>query len=282
LAKVRDPHERRLAGFILSPVRRLWQWLTRYRRTGRVPTYTLERDGDPVERKYWDLFLRDEFPSYETVWANYVVRVTGRPDHGGFKSDQALAKIGLGPEEMCNAQLHYTTFTHLVRVFELKETVGWLMDANQFLEALVRLAAATDVADELLQRATNPGRYAPWNEKDGRKARGDWRSAHGRPLQEIRDYRNRLLHGYLLPYQAVRQMDRVEGGVAVPVEQPALRFPKIGRESDYADWRTLIRLSVVVQHRDFAYAQTIVNEAWTKTLAYFEREWKANLIASGS
>lgn len=264
------------------PVGRLRQWLTRLLRNGRMPTYTLERDGDPVEQKYWDRFLRDEFPSYETVWLNYVVPVTGRPDHSGFKSDEALAQIGLGPEDMCNAQLHYTTMTHLVRVFELKETVGWLMDADQFLEALARLAAATDVADELLQRATNPGIYDPWNEKAGRAARGDWRSAHGFPLQDMRDYRNRLLHGYLLPYQAVRQMDSVEGGVAVPVERPALRFPKIGRETDYLDWRTLMHVNVIVLHRDFAYAETIINEAWSATLAYFEREWQANFVTLGS
>jgi hypothetical protein len=140
-------------------------------------TYTLEKDGDPVERKYWNLFLRAEFPSYETVWADFVVPVTGRPDHGGFKSDEVLAEIGLGPGDMCNAQLHYTTFTHLARVFDLKE--AGFVEADSFIEALVRLAAATDAADELLQRATNPGLYPAWQE--GPAARNEWRKGHGYP-----------------------------------------------------------------------------------------------------
>jgi hypothetical protein len=268
-----QPLWHRLAEFVLRPSRRFLG----SRRSSRVKTYKLKSDGDPVERKYWDLFLRDQFPSYETVWAKSVVPVTGRPDHGGFKSDEALAKIGLGPEDMCNAQLHYTAFTHLVRAFVLKEDEGgWLINPDQFLEAIVRLAAATDVADELLQRATNSGRYAPW--ADGRAARRHWREAHNYPLQELRDYRNRLLHGYLVPYQAVRQMDRVEGGVAVPVEQPALRFPKIGRETHYLDWRTLAHLTPVLVLRDFSYAQTIINDAWAKTVAYIDQEWQANLV----
>jgi hypothetical protein len=56
----------------------------------------------PVELAYWSRFLRDEFPSYETVWAEYIVPITRRPDPG-FKSDKELAEIGLGPEDMCNA-----------------------------------------------------------------------------------------------------------------------------------------------------------------------------------
>jgi hypothetical protein len=242
-----------------------------------MDTYTLERDGDPVEREYLDLFLRDQFPSYETVWAKYVVPVTGRPDHPGFKSDEALARIGLRPEDLWNAQLHYTTFTHLVRVFALRKAE--FTNADQFLEAIVRLAAATDVADELLQRATNPGRYELWT--GGRAARREWRKTHEYPLQHIRTYRNRLLHGHLMPYQSVRQLDRVESGVVVPVEEPALRFPKIGREIDYLDWRTLEHLNPVLIHRDFAYAEKIVDDAWRETLAYFEQEWQANLVGLG-
>jgi hypothetical protein len=156
-------------------------------RPRKAVTYTLERDGNGVERKYWTLFARDEFPSYEALWREYIVPLTMRPDHPNFESDEALAKMGRGPEDMGNAQLHCTTFTHLTRVFDLKE--AGFSTADQFIEALVRLAAATDVADELLQRATNPSKYAPWSEKDGREARNDWRKAHGYPLREIRGYR---------------------------------------------------------------------------------------------
>jgi hypothetical protein len=75
-----------------------------------MSVFTLERDGDPVERRYSSLFVRDEFPSYETVWQTSIVPVTGRPFHGGFHSDAELLKSGFTPEDICNAQLHYTTF----------------------------------------------------------------------------------------------------------------------------------------------------------------------------
>lgn len=189
-------------------------------------SYTLLEHGDAVEQKYWELFLRDEFPSYETFWASAIVPLTLRPESIAFLSDAGLAKIGRGPEEVCNAQLHYTTFTHLVRVFDLRQ--DGLSLADTFVEALVRLAAATDVADELLERGTNPGSYTPWDEASGRRARDAWRNAHGTPTWDLRKYRNRLLHGGLVPF--AMQGTVIEGGVLVPREKPVLRFPKIGRE----------------------------------------------------
>jgi hypothetical protein len=247
-------------------------------RPRKAVTYTLERDGNGVERKYWTLFARDEFPSYEAVWREYIVPLTMRPDHPNFESDEALAKMGRGPEDMGNAQLHYTTFTHLTRVFDLKE--AGFSTADQFIEALVRLAAATDVADELLQRATNPSKYAPWSEKDGREARNDWRKAHGYPLREIRGYRNRLLHGHLMPYQQVMELGHFGEGVGAPSDRRVLRFPLMGRETDYLDWRTLFRLTGLADLQDFAKAEDIVGDAWTKTLAYFEQEWRRTLLPS--
>jgi hypothetical protein len=97
------------------------------------------------------------------------------------------------------------------------------------------------------------------------------------PLQEIRDYRNRLLHGRLMPVQAVRLMNRVEGDELIPVDEHRLRLPRIGRETDYLDWRTL-EVDVLVLDTDFEDAEKIVNGAWTGTLAYLEQEWQANLV----
>jgi hypothetical protein len=121
-------------------------------------SFTLTEHGDGIERQYWPLFLRDEFPSYEKFWADCIVPLTLLPESVAFKSDVGLAKIGRSPEDIGNAQLHYTTFIHLVRVFDLRQDRFYSTDA--FVEALVRLAAATDVADELLERATKPGRAA--------------------------------------------------------------------------------------------------------------------------
>jgi hypothetical protein len=240
-------------------------------------SYKLSEHGDAVEQEYLELFLRDEFPSYETFWADSIVPLTLRPESPAFKSDEGLAKIGRGPEDVCNAQLHYTTFTHLVRVFDLRQD-GFSL-ADTFTEALVRLAAATDVADELIERVTNPGQYEPWDEASGRRARDAWRSDHGAPTWDLRKYRNRLLHGGLVPF--AMQGTEIEGGVLVPREKPVLRFPKIGREADFLDWRQLVGpdqkpLALI---EDLDTAENIVDEAWTSTLTYLENEWKANLTS---
>lgn len=150
-----------------------------------MTAFTVPEHGDDVERLNWDRFLRDEFPSYEIVWARYIVPLTGRPANVYFKTDVELAQFGRGPEDMCNAQLHYTTFTHLVRVFDFK-SVGFT-EADSFIEAVVRLAAATDVADELLERVTHRGKYRPWDESP--EARRAWRQANAYPMQDLRDYR---------------------------------------------------------------------------------------------
>jgi hypothetical protein len=146
---------------------------------------------------------------------------------------------------------------------------------SAFTEALVRLAATTDVADELLQRVTNRGCYKPWAE--GPAARQAWRAAHGKPLQHLRDYRNRLLHGRLMPYEVHHELAELDGVTIVKADALLLRFPKIGREAAYLDWRTLTDLSVIVLERDFAAADEIVAGGWTETLAYLEDSWKKYL-----
>jgi hypothetical protein len=241
------------------------------------PTYTLEKDGDPVEQTAWGLFVRDEWPSYETVWREYVVPITRRPDPG-FRSDEDLARFGLGPEDMGNAQLHYTTLTHLARAFSVKG--AGLHTADQFTEALVRLSAATDTADELLQRATHRGEYPPFEES--REPRSAWRKANGYRLQPLRDYRNRVLHGHLVPYEVRKQIPRLdEHGNTVPVEEYVLRFPQIGKETEWRDWRSLEHLNPVLMHRDFATAGQIVQGAWEEVLAYLEEQWQAHLVGLG-
>jgi hypothetical protein len=243
-----------------------------------VPTtYTIREHGDPVEQSYWELFLRDEFPAYEIVWAEYIVPITRRPDPG-FKSDTELARIGLGPEDMCNAQLHYTTFNHLARAFSVKG--AGLHTPDQFTEALVRLSAATDTADELLQRVTHRGEYPPFEESP--EPRRAWRKANGYRLQPLRDYRNRMLHGHLMLHEVRKQMPRIdEHGNTVPVEEYVLRFPQIGKETEWRDWRSLEHLNPVLMLRDFATAGQIVQGAWEETLEYLEENWRAHVVGLG-
>ena len=60
------------------------------------------------------------------------------------------------------------------------------------------LSAATNTAFELLSRCLNPKtheRDEPWSEQEGKKVRDAWRQRDNRPLQELRNYRNVLMHG---------------------------------------------------------------------------------------
>jgi len=99
------------------------------------------------------------------------------------------------------------------------------------------------------------------------------------PLRHIRRYRNRLLHGQLVPYEARKQIPRIdETGNLVRGEEYVLRFPQIGKEAEWLDWRSLERLNPVVLLRDFATAGQIVEGAWKETLSYFEEQWQAHLV----
>lgn len=241
--------------------------------------YTLEKHGDDYEQRYWAAFLRDEFPAYEVVWASYIVPLTGRPEHVYFKTDDELAEIGRGPSDVANAQLHYTTFTHLVRVFELRRTE--FESTDLFIEAMVRLAAATDVADELFERVTKPACYEPW--KESRAPRDAWRKANGYPLREVREYRNRLLHGRLLPFVQTTIVGSLPGEIFVPGRvRNTIQFPKIGREANYVDWRWLLtgddRIAGEALDADFDLAATVVDDAWNRLLGYLEREWERTLV----
>jgi hypothetical protein len=223
--------------------------------------YSLEKDGDPYEKAAWLAFVREEFPAYQVFWRAYIVPLTKRPISIDFHTDEELAAIDRGPEDVCNAQLHYTVLLHLLRVFNLRSG-DELRDQDSFMEAIVRLSAVTDVADELLQRATMPGQYGAWQE--GRAARDKWREANGKPLQHLRRYRNRLLHGRLLP--------RIDWHYNRNSEKVIL-MPRIGNEAKYLDWRVEWDVD-----NDFEDGHVIVDRAWSEVLEYVERQWTNTLM----
>jgi hypothetical protein len=147
--------------------------------------------GDDLEKRCWPLFLQQDFPSYETFWRDKVVPVTTRPHGMGFRSDAELANLGRGAHDMAIAQLHYTILAHLDVAYRYRAIHP--LEAENFTHTIVRLSSATDVADEILERLAQPGTYDPWSEADGGRARRTWRGTH-QQLQDIRDYRNRLVH----------------------------------------------------------------------------------------
>jgi hypothetical protein len=236
---------------------------------------TLLADGDSFEKHYWTEFLSTEFPSYEKYWASQIVPMTNRPINIHFKKSEELTSQGYSSDDICKAQLHYTTFRHLARAFELRKLLATIeqttTDVNFVSEGLFHLTGAQDVAFEFLQRVKAPNHYDPWaptrkvslqNQPASKEAMEEWKRNNDYPLQEIRNYRNHLTHGRLCPSIQI---------------SPKILIPKIGFESQYLDWRFITDWDTSVATNaiaDFDFLENILTDAWHKTINYLESEWQ--------
>ncbi|MBI4715686.1 MAG: hypothetical protein HY760_07110, partial [Nitrospirae bacterium] len=192
-------------------------------------SYSLAMDGDAREQEAGKLFLQSEFPSYEKFWLKHVVPLTNRPVDIHFKDDTRLAAEGHTPEDIAIAQLHYTVLKHLLSTHSLRQIANPNIDEFVLFVGLSSLCGAQDVAFEVLERYTERGIYDPWLEKrrkkgpkSGQDAQANWRSNNNYPLQDIRDYRNKLLHGRTPP---------------VIIDQNGMRLPGVAKVDQYSDWR---------------------------------------------
>lgn len=227
-----------------------------------MENYRLAIDGDYFERQYWDLFIQKKFPNYEKFWLKYIVPLTNRPDDIHFKSDVELAKIGKSADDICIAQLHYSLLIHLIRTFDILRSE--IVNLDNLTEGIVRLSGALDVAFELLERHTNPGHYDPWIENgknSGEEARRLWQRKTPYSLKEIRNYRNHLVHGRMMP-------------------STDYLFPKIGLENKYFDWRWITDPvnNPGLEREDFAPARNILFGAWKEVLGYLDDQWRKHLL----
>lgn len=105
--------------------------------------YTLSVNGDNTEKLYWRL-LKDAWPNYEVLWREFVVPLTGRPDHIQLKQ-------GTHPllEEMCMA--HYSIFYHLGRAHELLQSLEQKAElARYYDDIFFHMSAATEMVDRFL------------------------------------------------------------------------------------------------------------------------------------
>lgn len=232
--------------------------------------YRLAVDGDNLERICWPLFLQNQFPGYETFWQRYVVPLSNRPHNIYLKTDEELDRIGKTHHDVCIAQLHYTVLKHLHRTFVVLSS-GDAMTEAELTEGIVRLSSALDVADELLERFTNPASYEPWKEtgkRSGKTAREEWRNKRRRkrgkkiePVEGLRYYRNHLVHGRIMP--------SING-----------LYPEIGRESNYFDWRKVTdpRNLASLDLSHFRGPREILASAWDSTLTYLRDMWDQHLL----
>jgi len=225
-------------------------------------TYTLQADGDGIEKALYTLLISPRFPSYETFWQKFVVPLTNRPKNVQLKTDDELASIGKGDHELCLAQLHYSVILHLGRAHQLRQNANYGLDHLVF--SLSAIVGAQDVAFELLERFKNPTSYGAWLGKrsggidGGREAQFNWKKNNGYPLQVIRDYRNHLVHG------------RTPPGFGN-------QYPKIGKESSYFDWRKVTGVSTQPT-AGFSPATEIHDLAFDQTVDYFENQWTSELM----
>lgn len=230
--------------------------------------YSLINDGDGIEKKYWKKFIQEQFPSYEKFWIKYVTPLTNRPDNIHFKTDEELRKIDKSAKDICIAQLHYSVLKHLARVFDIKNTQN--INLDDLTEGIVRLCGSIDIAFEILERYNNPIKYDPWLDKKegkilgGKEARDNWQKKNKLPLQTIRNYRNHLIHGRMLP--------GIKGSIYY--------LPKIGLERKYFDWRLITdpQNNPGLNVQDLMSANDILNQAWKDTIEYFEIKWKGTLL----
>ncbi len=230
-------------------------------------SYNLINDGDRVEKKYWDKFIQTQFPSYEKFWIKNVIPLTNRPADIHFKADYELRKIGKSANDICLSQLHYSILKHLSRAFDILS----LQDINldNLIEGMVRLSGALDIAFELLERFNNPTKYDAWLDKKnnsnlgGKEARENWQKNNRFPLQKIKNYRNHLIHGRMLP----------------GILNTTYYLPKIGLEKKYFDWRLITNSNnPAFDKNDLMPAKKILEQAWKETLDYLENQWKAILL----
>ena len=237
-------------------------------------TYTLATDGDSLEQWATAAFLGTEFPAYQSFWLKHVVPLTNRPANIQLKDDAALATAGKGPEDLAIAQLHYTVLKHLAAAYDIRQ--AGTPDDRALLFGLSSLVGAHDVAFELLQRFTQSGRYHPWMEsrprgrrggmKSGQDAQSDWKAANGYPLQRIRDYRNKLVHGRTPP--------------AIGDSTGKRLLPAMGVVEKYCDWRTVTAPGAAsrIPPGDFETPSSLLDQAWRETLQYVEENWRRYLL----
>lgn len=103
-------------------------------------SYSLEKDGDKYEVRYWRI-LKGDFPNYEVFWVRFIVPLTGRVDGNGIG-----LREGIDPLLEQIAMAHYTVYYHLGVAIELRARFG-----QEFSEdVLFHFSSATEMVERLI------------------------------------------------------------------------------------------------------------------------------------
>lgn len=227
--------------------------------------YSLALDGDDEEKKYYSILINKEFPEYEKFWDSFIVSLTRRPQSWDIKSTEELAAMGKTDNDVVIALLHRTLLEHLIRVYEIKQLPNPNINKDLLIEAIVRLVAGLDVADELLQRKDEANEYAPFIEEKGQLARKEWRKKNNNhSTKDLRKYRNAIIHGRARAFHP-----------------SSIGYPKIGKEEKYIDNRKVVHpdnANYPADLKDFTSMKEIIDDAWCRVLQYVREMWKLHLL----
>lgn len=224
---------------------------------------------DQFEKDFWPKFIRDEFPSYESFWQKYTLPLL---ENGSinFKNEPTPEREKID-RNIHIAQLNYGVLRHLIRCYQILESLETTYHFGQydlFIEGVTRLVGALDNSDEILARLKWPSDYNETSTKkiecEARKARKRWRDYIEDPLQKIRNYRNRIIHGS--PLSVIINDD----------QNKSICLPQVGKESLYMDFRLVTNnLPEFADYKnDFFPVLRILKELWEETVKYAEEKWK--------
>ena len=91
----------------------------------------------------------------------------------------------------------------------------------------------------------------------------------------MRAYRNRLVHGRVVPRFSVRVYALDTGAP----HGERMMFPRIDRVQDHLDWRRAYdSANIDAVLSEFEKADAIVRQAWERMLDYAEASWRAHLL----
>jgi len=272
-----------------------------------MANFTLLTDGDFLEKKYWNLFIENEFSNYEKFWEKFIVSLTNRPSDIHFKTDDELKKTGKTEKEIhreiCIAQLHYSVLRHLARVYELRERLN-NNDTESSLFAMTPPASGTSTTSSD-SSACSTVRISTTGDKSNFKqslldilTEGMVRicGAQDVAFELLARMKNKSMYDPWIardsekarrewqesnkdkhnkgPLQGLRDYRNhlVHGRQSPSID---IYFPKIGKEKDYLDWRKVTQ--AVPNSKDFSEAKDILKQAWDETLIYLNREWEKTL-----
>jgi len=243
----------------------------------------LATHGDHYEQVAYPLFVKNNFPAYESFWQNFIVPLTNRPTDVYTKSDQDLAAqfpnetIDQIHEKIAVLQLHYSVLRMLLKAHEKRALAKTNIDAVE--ACFSHLFSALDIAAELLgkyERIRNnavitTSAFEPLtSERNSITVRKAWQRSHAYPQQikDIRKYRNLMLHGQMFGAMATSAANY-------------LILPKPEAIEKYLDWRQVGQSFHSQTNNnliDFLHSVNIVNPAVEEVTAFLNTEWNVHLL----